>query len=97
MVAIAAHRRDHKNKFDAVAEPFLQGEGLPFSDVLDGEPIQRVLREENALFAQEDISPPRSCSGPFSLKRCVLVTLVDGLMPQRASGVGDGVGQHRRP
>ena len=55
MVTIATHRRDHKNEFDAIAEPFLQGEGLPFSSVLDAESIQRVFREEDGLFAQDDI------------------------------------------
>ena len=55
MVTIATHRRAHKNEFDAVAEPFLQGQGLPFSDVLEAESIQRVFREEDGLFAQDDI------------------------------------------
>ena len=55
MITVATHRKNHKNRFDAVAEPFLQSEGLPFSDVLNAEWIQRVFREENALFAQEDI------------------------------------------
>jgi len=55
MVTVATHRRDHKNRFDTVAEPFLQGEGLPFSNVLDAEWIQRIFSEEDALFAQDDI------------------------------------------
>ena len=55
MTSVAAYRTDHKNEFDAVAEPFLQGEGLPFTDVLNAESIQRVFREENALFGQDDI------------------------------------------
>jgi putative transposase len=55
MVTVAAHRTGHKNGFDAVAEPFLQSEGLPFADGLDAESIQRVFREENALFGQDDI------------------------------------------
>jgi hypothetical protein len=55
MDTVATHRRCNKNEFDTVAEPFLQGEGLPFTDVLDAESIQRVFREENALFGQDDI------------------------------------------
>jgi putative transposase len=55
MVTVATHRRGNKNGFDAVAEPFLQGEGLPFSGVLSAEWIQRVFCEENALFGQDDI------------------------------------------
>ena len=55
MNTVATPRRRNKNEFDAVAEPFLQGDGLPFSDVLNAEWIQRVFREEDALFAQEGI------------------------------------------
>jgi len=55
MATIAIHHTGHKNGFDAVAEPFLQGEGLPFTDVLDAESIQRVFSEEDALFGQENI------------------------------------------
>ncbi len=44
-----------KNGFDAVAGLFLQSEGLPFSDVLSAEWIERVFREESALFGQDDI------------------------------------------
>ena len=38
-----------------VAEPFLRGDGLPFSDVLSAEWIERAFREENVLFGQDDI------------------------------------------
>ena len=55
MVTVAARETSHKNNFCAVAEPFLQTEGLPFAEVLDAESIQRVFREENALFGQDDI------------------------------------------
>ncbi len=55
MGTVVAYRTDHKNEFDAVAEPFLQSEGLPFSGVLNAESIRQVFHEENALFAQEDI------------------------------------------
>ena len=55
MVIVAAHGTDCKSGFDAVAAPFLQGEGLPFADVLDAESIRRVFDEEDALFAQNDL------------------------------------------
>lgn len=55
MITVATHRTGHKNEFDAVAEPFVQGEGLPFADVLAAESIQQVFREESALFGQDDI------------------------------------------
>ncbi len=55
MITVATPRRCHKNAFDSVADPFIQSDGLPFSDVLNAEWIQRVFREEDGLFAQEDI------------------------------------------
>ncbi|MFB3095073.1 MAG: IS4 family transposase [Candidatus Acidiferrales bacterium] len=55
MITVATPRRCNKNEFDSVAEPFLQGDGLPFANVLDAESIQRVFREEAALFGQDDI------------------------------------------
>ena len=55
MITVVTPRRRNKNGFGAVAEPFLQSEGLPFSDVLNAEWIQRVSCEENALFGQDDI------------------------------------------
>jgi hypothetical protein len=38
-----------------IADSFLQEAGLPFASVLDGESIERVFREEQALFGQEDL------------------------------------------
>ena len=55
MVTLATRGTSHKNNFCAVAEPFLQAEGLPFAEVLDAASIERVFREENALFGQNDI------------------------------------------
>jgi len=48
-------RAGHKNDFKVIAEPFLRGAGLPFADVLDAELIQQTFRQEDALFAQDDI------------------------------------------
>ena len=55
MSTVAARGTSHKNGFDAVAEPFLQEEGLPFAEVLDAASIQRIFREADALFGQDDI------------------------------------------
>jgi len=51
-----AHRKDtSKNDFSLIAESFLKEPGLPLAGVLDGESIERVFREEDALFGQDDI------------------------------------------
>lgn len=55
MGTVATRGTIHKNSFCAVAEPFLQTDGLPFAEVLDAASIQRIFREENALFGQNDI------------------------------------------
>lgn len=55
MANVTTHPTGHKNEFDLVAEPFLQGQGLPFADVLGAESIQRVFSQEDALFGQDDI------------------------------------------
>jgi hypothetical protein len=55
MMTVAARGTRHNNRFDVVAEAFRRKEGLPFADVLTGECIQRVFREENALFGQNDL------------------------------------------
>lgn len=46
MSTVTTQRAGHKNEFKVIAEPFLQGEGLPFADVLDAELIQRSFRQE---------------------------------------------------
>lgn len=43
------------NRFDAVAEPFLQRPGLPFAEVLTAQAIERAFTENHALFGQDDI------------------------------------------
>jgi len=45
----------HKNAFDVAARPFLQGSDLPFARILDAPSVERAFREEDALFAQEDV------------------------------------------
>ncbi len=55
MSSVVAERMDDNGRFDAVAAPFLQGEGLPFADVLDAKAIERAFDAEDGLFAQDDI------------------------------------------
>jgi hypothetical protein len=55
MATIAARGTSCQNSFRAVAEPFVQREGLPFAEVLDAESIRRVFREEDGLFGEDDI------------------------------------------
>jgi len=84
MATVAARRTNHKNRFSAIAEPFLQGKGLPFSDVLDAASIQQVFIEEDALFGQQDIF-----STDIVLWAFLAQTLRDGKGAACASAVAD--------
>ena len=84
MIMVTASRRCHKNEFDSVAEPFIQSDGLPFSDVLNAEWIQRIFREENALFGQDDIF-----STEIVLWAFLAQTLRDGKGAACAAAVAD--------
>ena len=55
MTTITLRPTDSNHSFYAVAEPFLQDDGLPFADVLSAQFIEQVFRDRNALFGQEDI------------------------------------------
>jgi hypothetical protein len=44
-----------KDAFDAVADAFLQKQGLPFAEVLSAGVIQRAFADRNALFGQRDL------------------------------------------
>jgi putative transposase len=48
-------RRPQSNRFDTVAEPFLQQSGLPFANVLNSQTIERAFVRHNGLFAEEEI------------------------------------------
>jgi len=70
MMTLAARRIRHKNDFCAVAEPFLQGDGMPFSEVLNAEWIQRVfdgaIRDcpyESSNLIRKRISPSAAVHG----------------------------------
>ena len=54
MYIIDADRTRPKNRFDAVAEPFLQQPGLPFAQVLTAEAVERAFAENGGLFGQND-------------------------------------------
>ncbi len=84
MDIVASPRRRSKNGFDAVARPFFQGEGLPFSDVLSAEWIERVFREENALFGQSDLFSTQIVLWAFLAQ-----TLRDGKGAACATAVAD--------
>ena len=55
MTTITTSPTAGENDFRVVAEPFAHGQGLPFADVLSAESIQQAFREQDALFAQDDI------------------------------------------
>jgi putative transposase len=84
MTTVTAERTDHKSKFDTVAAPFLQGESLPFADVLDAESIRRAFHAENGLFAEDKIF-----STDITLWAFLAQTLRDGKGASCASAVAE--------
>jgi hypothetical protein len=75
---------DDNGRFDAVAAPFLQGEGLPFADVLDAKAIERAFDAHDGLFAQDDIF-----STEVTLWAFLAQNLRDGKGASCASAVAD--------
>jgi putative transposase len=55
MASLSTQRVPFKNNFSVIANSLLQDSGLPFASVLDAESIERIFREEGALFGQEDV------------------------------------------
>jgi hypothetical protein len=55
MSIIEENCASRKNRFDAVAEPFLQQPGLPFAHVLSADAIEQAFARGDALFGQNDI------------------------------------------
>jgi len=45
---------DQSQSFQVVRQGFLQAEGLPFSEILSEEQIERAFVEEDVLFGQEE-------------------------------------------
>jgi len=73
-----------KNEFTVIADSFLHDPGLPFASVLDHDMIERVFREEEALFGQDDIY-----STPIVLWAFLAQMLRDGKGVACASAVAD--------
>lgn len=84
MTTLATQQTRFKNDFDVIANPFLQETGLPFASVLDAESIQKVFREEEALFGQDDIF-----STEIVLWAFLAQTLRDGKGAACAAAVAD--------
>jgi len=84
MSTIATGRRSGKNTFRTVVEPFLQGEGLPFCEVLSAEMIERAFADRHALFAQDGLF-----STPIVLWAFLAQMLQDGKRAACASAVAD--------
>jgi len=81
---VATPRTPHKNEFDVVAEPFAQNKGLRFAEVLDAQSIERVFRDQNALFGQNDIFSTQIVLWAFLAQ-----TLRDGKGAACAAAVAD--------
>ena len=84
MTTIAAQKKDLKNPFDNIASPFLQKSGLPFASVLEARSIRQVFRDEDALFAENDLF-----STPVVLWAFLAQTLRDGKGAACAAAVAD--------
>ncbi len=55
MTSVNATHTNGNGRFDAVVASFLEGEGLPFADILDTKSIEHAFEIEGGLFAQDDI------------------------------------------
>ena len=53
MTRLSTPRTGFKNDFSMIADSFLHTPGLPFASVLNAASIQRIFREEKALFGQD--------------------------------------------
>ena len=84
MTTLATQQTGFKNDFDVIANPFLQEAGLPFASVLDAESIQKIFREEDAFFGQDDIF-----STEIVLWAFLAQTLRDGKGAACAAAVAD--------
>ncbi len=84
MTTLAPSSARIKTGFDAIASAFLRESGLPFASVLDGETIERVFAEEEALFGQGDVF-----STDVVLWAFLAQTLRDGKGIACASAVAD--------
>lgn len=84
MLSLSVAPAGFKNDFSVIADSFLHTPGLPFASVLNAESIERVFREEEALFGQADIF-----STPIVLWAFLAQTLRDGKGVACSSAVAD--------
>ena len=84
MTTLATQERGFKNRFDNIANPFLQNTGLPFATVLDAQSIQQAFQDQDALFAEDDLF-----STPIVLWAFLAQTLRDGKGAACAAAVAD--------
>lgn len=84
MASLSMPRTSSKNDFSVIADSFLQDSGLPFASVLDAEWIERVFREEEALFGQDDMYSTQMVLWAFLAQ-----TLRDGKGVACAAAVAD--------
>ena len=84
MISLSTSPTKGKNPFAVIVDSFLHDTGLPFASVLDAETIQRVFREEEALFGQEDLFSTQIVLWAFLAQ-----TLRDGKGVACASAVAD--------
>lgn len=84
MTTLATPERGFKNRFDNIADPFLQNTGLPFASVLDAHSIQQAFHDQDALFAEDDLF-----STPIVLWAFLAQTLRDGKGAACAAAVAD--------
>jgi len=84
MITIATPKRNLKNRFDNIADPFLQNTALPFASVLDAQSIQQVFQDHNALFAEDDLF-----STPIVLWAFLAQVLRDGKGAACAAAISD--------
>jgi len=84
MASLTTRPTASKNDFSLIADCFVNEPGLPFARVLDGESIERVFREEDAWFGQDDLY-----STPIVLWAFLAQTLRDGKGVACAAAVAD--------
>lgn len=84
MYTVATGRGTPNHRFHAVAEPFLQQPGLPFTEVLNAEAIEQAFVENNALFGQGNVF-----SAPIVLWAFLAQVLRDGKGAACAAAVAD--------
>jgi putative transposase len=84
MTSLSTSRSRGKKDFAVIADSFLHDPGLPFASVLDSAAIERVFREEEALFGQDDLYSTQIVLWAFLAQ-----TLRDGKGVACASAVAD--------